>query len=283
MDHQEAFETAPPSRSEARARHPRPRLFGQYLLDAGAVAEADVAEALALMRLVNSPMGEIAVGEGILSRDQVTAILAAQRREDGHFLELASLMGVCHDRIEVLCSEQAVENLRFGDALVEIGAVTSTTLEEHLRAYDDEEHFSSPCVRRDASPLTRTVADLLPRVARRALRSAVRFSAARAWSGEALDVHATATSAAGDGLALGLSVEDAVARRFGPKRHAAWTHQLAPLLLADFVGVVMNIAHRKCGIERDCRIVPGVLPERGIVFDVAFEAGCGVLVLDAPG
>ena len=83
MEQQSVFETARPSHlAVPRTRSRLPRLFGRYLVEAGAIGAKDVAEALALMRLVNSPMGEIAVGEGLLSNVQVQTILDAQRQVD---------------------------------------------------------------------------------------------------------------------------------------------------------------------------------------------------------
>ncbi len=282
MDQQEVFETARPSALAAPPTRRPPRLFGQYLVSEGAISDADVEEALELMRLVNSPVGEIAVGEGLLSHEQVQAILDAQRHVDEHFFELAASMGLGGHDLEALCSDQAVENLRFGDALVEVGAITSTRLEEHLEAYDAEEHFARPCLPCASPKLARSVADLVPRLTRRAVGSAVRFSAARPWDGVALEVHATATSTGRTRLSLGLSVEASVADRLGP-RHVpatAWTRQLAPLLLADFVGLTMNIGVRKLGRTTEATLAPGELPLHGLCFDVAFESGGGVLVIN---
>ena len=284
MNHQEVFETARPSQLAAPSARPRPRLFGQFLVAQGAIGETDVNEALQLMRLVNSPVGEIAIGEGLLSRDQVDTILAAQRHIDGHFFELAASLGLGGQELEALCADQAIENLRFGDALVEVGAISSTALEEHLRVYEAEEHYATPMLSPGSTVLARCVADLLPRLARRALSTSVRFSSGRAWTGEAHDVHATATVRGQGGVSLGLSVEDVVANRLGPRRRTAataWARQLAPLLLADFVGLTMNMALQKMGTPRDGTLAPGELPVRGICFDIAFESGGGLLVIDA--
>lgn len=285
MDHQEVFETAHNSHAATPSPRRRPRLFGQFLIAQGAIRAQDVAEALQLMRLVNSPVGEIAIGEGLLSSDQVETILDAQRHVDEHFFELAASMGLGGHDLEALCSDQAVENLRFGDALVEVGAISSTALEEYLRAYDAEEHFATPCTPRGSSELARTAANLVPRLARRSLHSSVRFSSAREWDGEGLDVQAMAETRRCGGLALGLSVEDAVADRLGPRRHTpatAWARKLAPLLLADFVGLTLNMAQRKRGAVHESTLTLGQLPERGLCFDVAFENGAGILVIDDP-
>lgn len=284
MNQPQVFETAHPSQIAASpgARR-RPRLFGQYLVDEGAIGARDVEEALALMRLVNSPVGEIAVGEGLLSSDQVQTILDEQRRVDGRFFELAASLGLGGAQLEVLCSDQAVENLRFGDALVEVGAISSTALEDHLRAYDREEHFASLHLPGTPSALARTLADLVPRLARRALGSSLRFSSATPWDARGLDVHATAACGRDGGLALGLSVDHDVAGRLGPRTGDAatsWSRQLAPLLLADFVGLTLSMALRKHGLSsEDITLSPGELPVHGHAFDVAFEHGVGTLVI----
>ncbi len=285
MEQQSVFETARPIPLEVPpAPSRRPRLFGQYLVEEGIVEPNDVAEAVALMRLVNSPVGEIAVGEGLLSALQVQSILAAQREVDGRFFELAASMGLGGRRLESLCSNQAVENLRFGDALVEVGAISSTTLDEHVRAYDLEDHGPAPWLPRTASAFVRMVAELVPRLARRTLGSTVRFGALREWTGCGLDAHATASAQGSGSLCLGISVEHAVAAGLGPRdrpQGTSWAHQLAPVLLADFVGLTVSIAQRNLGLERDLRLAPGKLPSGGVCFDVAFEAGAGVLVIDA--
>ena len=286
MDQSQVFETARPSQLVTPpTRRRRPRLFGQYLVEEGAIAAHDVDEALQLMRLVNSPVGEIAVGEGLLSRDQVDTILEAQRRVDGRFLELAASLGLASEQLETLTSEQAVENLRFGDALVEVGAISSTALEQHLQAYDREEHFVSPHLPPTFGPLARTLVDLVPRLACRALGSSLRFSSASTWDGRAMDVHATAAWRAEGGVALGLSVEHAVASRLGPRNHDAatsWARQLAPVLLADFVGLTLTMAlHKQGHTDAEPTLAPAELPVRGLCFDVVFEHGAGILVIDA--
>ncbi|MBV1859602.1 MAG: hypothetical protein KUG77_14405 [Nannocystaceae bacterium] len=285
MEQQSVFETARPSHlAVPRTRSRLPRLFGRYLVEAGAIGAKDVAEALALMRLVNSPMGEIAVGEGLLSNVQVQTILDAQRQVDERFVELAASMGLGGDQLESLCSEQAVENLRFGDALVEVGAITSTALEEHLRIYDREDHWPAPSMPRTASDFARTTADLVPRLARRTIGSTMRFSAPRDWDGNGLDVHATASGNGDGGLCLGISVDHKVAAGLGPQESApatSWARQLAPVFLADFAGLAVNMAQRKLGFDRDLSLSPGELPIRGLCFDVALESGAGILVIDA--
>lgn len=283
MEQQPVFETAHPLQLAALpTQDRRPRLFGQYLVERGAIGARDVTEALDLMRLVNSPVGEIAVGEGLLSNTQVQSILNAQRQVDERFFELATSMGLGGHQLESLCSEQAVENLRFGDALVEVGAVTSTALDEYLRAYDCEDHWPSPRMPSTASALARTTAELVPRLARRMLGSSMRFGSARPWDGKRLDVHATASGT--DNLRLAISVDHEVAAGLGPHDHApatSWARQLAPVLLADFVGLTVSMAQRKLGLEHDVTLEPGGLPVRGVCFDVAFESGAGVFVLDA--
>lgn len=285
MDRQEVFETARPKQPATPPARNRPRLFGQFLVEQGAIRDADVREALELMRLVNSPVGEIAIGEGLLSEEQVQAILDAQRHVDGHFFELAASMGLGGRNLELLCEDQAVENLRFGDALVEVGAISSTALEDYLQAYDAEEHFGHPCLPGCTSELARAFSELLPRLARRSLHSSVRFSSARAWEGMALDVHATATTHSCGGLSVGLSVENSVVERLGPRRHTAaatWANKLAPLLLADFVGLTLDMAQRKRGVPHETTLAPRELPVRGWCFDVALESGGGLLILDVP-
>ncbi len=285
MEQQSEFETARPVQlAVPLTRRRLPRLFGQYLVDEGVIRAPDVTEALELMRLVNSPVGEIAVGEGLLSTVQVQTILDAQRRVDERFFELAASMGLGGDQLESLCADQAVENLRFGDALVEVGAVTSTALEEHLRVYDREDHWPAPSMPRTASARARMAAELVPRLARRTIGSTMRFGAPRAWDGEALDAHATASAGGAGRLSLGVSVDHHVAAGLGPQDSAAatsWAHKLAPVLLADFAGLTVNMAQRKLGLEGELTLTPGELPVRGVCFDVAFESGAGVLVIDA--
>lgn len=285
MEQQSEFETARPVQLAVPPRERRlPRLFGQYLVECGVIAAVDVAEAVELMRLVNSPVGEIAVGEGLLSVVQVQSILNEQRQVDGRFFELAASMGLGGDRLESLCAEQAVENLRFGDALVEVGAITSTTLEEHLRIYDQEQHWPAMSMPSTASAVAQMTADLIPRLARRTLGSTMRFGTSRTWDGDGLDVHATASTRGAHGMSLGVSVDHRVAAALssaGTAPATSWACQLAPILLADFTGLTVNMAQRKLGVEGDLTLAPGELPVRGICFDVAFESGAGMIVIDA--
>ncbi len=293
MSHHAAFETARPTHDELPpAPGAEPRLLGQYLVDIGAIDLDDVREALELMRLCNSPLGEIAVGEGVLSSRQLNTLLREQRAIDGQFSELAVALGMGEhvgDRLEDLSAEQDTDNLRFGDALVELGVLTSTALDTHLDRYEREELgglASLPEGVRGAS--LEEALDLFPRIARRSMQTAVRLGSARAWDGHAWDAHATASFAGPHGLALGLSVEVEVAATLGSHFDAdkiAWYRKLAPVLLADFIGMNAQMVRSKldpAGLEHgDVQLRPGEMPVRGLCFDLAFETGRGVLVLDA--
>lgn len=48
----------------------RPRLFGQWLVNRDVITAADLREALALMKAVNSTIGELAVAHGLVTAAQ---------------------------------------------------------------------------------------------------------------------------------------------------------------------------------------------------------------------
>ncbi len=297
MTHQAVFETARPAPAQTPDASPRarPRLFGGYLVDQGVVSQDDVDEALRLMRLLNSSIGELAVAEGVLSQRQADAIAREQRVVDGRWGELAVELGMgdaTGERIDELCAEQTLSNLRFSDALLELGILSATELDRQLDRYEREEADPAHCLSNLPSAYrtaaVQAVVEAFPRLCRRSMHGWVRMGNVRVWEQpEPWDVHATASFEGPHSLAIGLSLEHRVARTLSrgvDRDQRMWDLDLEPVLLAEFLGTVAQLVHGKVEPGRDQAIeiqrVPDELPVRGIAFDLAFGEGCGVLVLD---
>lgn len=274
-----AFKTSRPLPDQPPRGEVQPRLLGQYLVDRGVVSMDDISEAVELMRLVNSRVGELAVGEGVLTSAQVETIVEKQRSIDGHFSELAVALGIHSDAepLEALCAEQARENLRIGDALIELGSITATELEQHVARFESQELDIDAAPH---SPAARTVIELFPRLSRRVLASSVRMGSARVWDRRGWDMHASARCGP---LHVGLTVEHAVATNFERGRESAHENA-APRLLAEFLGMTAQMVGERLGSENLGRelpeLTPDELPTQGNAYDLAFETGRGVLVLD---
>jgi hypothetical protein len=207
--------TSTPSTASLRRAARRPRLFGQWLIDIAAISQAELREALALMRAVNSSIGELAISHGLVTAAQAAEINELQRHVDGRWGEIAIALGVGRStaaRIEQLAWEQQLENLRLSDALVELDLLSATEVEARLAEFEQSMVRDENEIDDDARTWVDSIVDGLPRMLSRVLGSPTRVNAARSWDGTAYDHHAQAVIAGPRGCTIALSMERAVAR-----------------------------------------------------------------------
>jgi len=199
----------------AAAVRARPRLFGQWLVNRGLMTAADLREALALMRAVNSTIGELAVAHGLVTASQAEEIGELQRHVDGRWGDIAIALGVGRAtaaRIEQIAWEQQIENLRLSDALVELGFLSATEVEDLLAEFDDDAESGATDLDAETRARIEVLTEGLPRLLRRVLGGAARMSAPRPADGVRYEYAAQFTMVGPSGCTIGVSVDRRVAR-----------------------------------------------------------------------
>lgn len=103
-----------------------------YLLDRGVVTAEQVGWAFDRQRESRPPLGSLAIAEAALSpRDVITILHWQQAETPRRFGEIAIGLGyLSEDEVERLLSEQARQTLSLADALVELGLVDEAICRE---------------------------------------------------------------------------------------------------------------------------------------------------------
>ncbi len=118
----------------------KPLFFGQYLLDKEVITEQQLNDAVEYQRNHVERIGEIAVKEGYLTRDQARKVNFEQRLTDKMFGELAVSMGYLNEeQLERILTEQKNNHVHIGEALVKKGALTEQDLKRYLIDYNEEQ------------------------------------------------------------------------------------------------------------------------------------------------
>lgn len=297
---------SPVATRAGRSDAPPARLFGRYLVDEGAIEASDLRAALAVMAATNQTIGELAVARGLLSEAQAEHIAKLQRHVDAPWGEVASALergGLTAFQVETLLWEQTTVNLRIGDALIEVGALSPTEVDDWRSRYEANQPVPGWAVPWwagsgqtgvDEDVLgARLAVQSLPRVIGRLMRTPAQVDAPRGWHGPPPpDGHAASISIEGpEGVDLLLWATGSVATRFA-ERMGQPTADLCPgaaKALAEVLEVlaayvVRHLADASHGDERPAatfgapRFDDG--PERGLAFPVTTGLGDAVLVID---
>lgn len=267
------------------------RLFGQFLVDEGAIAQEDLDEALGLMSAVNVTLGDLAVERGLISRHEAEEINRLQRCIDGRWGEIALTLGLGRltpERIEELHWQQESQNLRLTDALVQLGAVCPTEVEAYLEQFDALlGSAGGPPLPSDWNQsCAQDLVDVLPRVFLRVLRSPLRIGPARSWDRVPLDVHAQISlETEFEHLTVGLSVQERVAEAFGRRLQQSVTGCTSSMHVLAFTHLLVDHVRRRIEARTQERVItiPGAsehLPETGLALDLVSSEGRSILVLD---
>jgi len=267
-----------------------PRLFGQWLVDRDVITRVDLREALALMRAVNSTIGELAVAHGLVTSAQAEEINELQRHVDGRWGDIAIALGVGRAtaaRIEQLAWDQQVENLRLSDALVELGFVSPTEVDDLLAQFDNEKD-DAPVLDSATRARLEALSEGLPRLLRRVLGDAVRMSAPRPAEGEGYDFCAQFTLQGDHPCTIGMSVDRRVAKAFaealrvdvgGPPSPRLDT-AVGALLVLFGAHLARRLDAPATGGYRAMPPVAGSMPVGRWAVDLALAAGKCVVVID---
>jgi len=269
--------------SGAGLRIARPRLFGQFLVDAGVLSRAELAEALTLMRALNSSIGELAVAHGLVTRQQAERIHALQRQVDGRWGEIAIALGIggaTAQRIERLAWEQDLANLRLSDAIVELGFASATEIDRLHAEFEDGTWQAAEAV--DAT--IELVLEGLPRLVGRTLGSPVRAGVPRPHDRTSLPHHVELAVVGPTSLVVGIAVDRSLSRAIAvalPEDDSRPARVEAGL--AALAGIVGDHVRRRLDTRALGHALgsarAGSLPTTGTALDLALADGEALLVL----
>ena len=116
------------------------KFFGQYLLLEGAVSMEQLREALQLMEREHRVLGELAVQEKLLTRDQANEINQEQLNRDLPFGKLAVEQGLLsEEQVQILIRKQNEGRVRIGEAFLRLGYLDQATVDKHLAKFQSEQ------------------------------------------------------------------------------------------------------------------------------------------------
>jgi len=113
-------------------------LFGQFLLERGAIDPDQLGQALDFQIANKRVLGELALEQGLLDEEAISRIVRHQRHEDKDFGGIAVELGlISEDTLEDLLKEQQRSNLRLGEVLVKLDILSQQDLEVELAAFEE--------------------------------------------------------------------------------------------------------------------------------------------------
>ncbi len=110
--------------------------FGHYLLKKDLITPKQLIEARIYQIRNNKKVGALAQERGWLKEDQVYRVLAIQEETGGRFCEIAVAENLLTKKqVNELLKLQGDKYMYFGEALVQIGALTEEEVSRHLKDY----------------------------------------------------------------------------------------------------------------------------------------------------
>ena len=123
--------------TQTPATNPNPIFFGQYLLQAEIITEAQLQEALALQERHNQLLGQLALSRGYLNEDQIRETTREQKLLDLPFGVIALRKKfLTPKQLDDLLFSQIVATTLIGEALVELGHLPASDLGRLLKEYN---------------------------------------------------------------------------------------------------------------------------------------------------
>ncbi|MBN2289056.1 MAG: hypothetical protein JXQ83_06950 [Candidatus Glassbacteria bacterium] len=111
-------------------------LFGQFLLECGAIDSDQLKQALDYQRAHNRVLGELAVEKGLLNETAISRIIERQRVVDKDFGGIAVELGLLSEKtLDELLREQQRSHLRLGDVLVKLDILDQRDLKKQLEDF----------------------------------------------------------------------------------------------------------------------------------------------------
>lgn len=119
------------------------QFFGNYLLSKQAVSREQLIHAIQEQHSRHLKLGTLAIHAGLMTANQVDAIVIRQTHEDKRFGELAIEEGfLTEDQVVELLQSQTPDYLLIGQSLVDDGILTNTDLEQLIASYQSENQLS---------------------------------------------------------------------------------------------------------------------------------------------
>lgn len=289
-----------PTVDQRRLRDREPTgLLGQFLVDQGAITADELSAALSLMGTLNERIGTLAVARGWLTQRQADHIAGLQRTIDARWGDIAVALeegGLTPDQLEELRWEQTEDNLRLGDALVDVGALSCSEAEAWLARHEAAKSVSVVMAddpRGEYDPI-RHAADGLPRVLLRRVGLHAAVSMPRVFRATSAHDHkrsAMVRLTGGWSTTLGLSLSPRLARALsgraadrGPRKDRA------ARVVGDLLEVLAHYIARRLDCDHAAQHDPcvvgsvemGAFPSEGLSFTVATDFGDALLVVDNP-
>ncbi len=120
------------------------KLFGEFLMDKGLVDVETLVIALDQQRQHNSPLGQVALKNGLINKKDLYNILTEQRKpesRDKSFGLIALELDILTiEQVDALVARQSETNLLLGEILVEEGALSKNQLDQCLQEFYAQEN-----------------------------------------------------------------------------------------------------------------------------------------------
>jgi hypothetical protein len=158
--------------------------FGNYLLNAGLLTNAQLSEILAYEQAVKVKLGILAMNAGLMTAAQVEEVHNLQRQKDQKFGQLAESLGyLSAEQVEALLSLQGKGHLSVMQAITDKGYLSLAAVERALAAFREEYGLTEQNEEADKQIVKRLAdfsaagdnAELLYNYAGLTLRNIVRF------------------------------------------------------------------------------------------------------------
>jgi hypothetical protein len=272
------------------------RFFGDFLIERGIAARADVSAAARRMREVNQTLAAMAQERGWLTQVQVEQIHTRQLARGRVWGEQAVELGLLEPaQVVRLLADQRARHIRLGEALLERGAISRPALERALAEFAEERALAGATGRRLPESLGRCapalhVLEHFSALTVRIARVQTRLGAAQEWKGAADHEYRARIRLAGrDPLELGIASGADFAAVLAEGWLGLEPDQLEHAPLLELVGELLRLlaywARDRCARE-GLQLEPGAVehdavPDSGTAVEFAAPYGRGLLILSA--
>ncbi len=271
------------------------KFFGQYLIEEGEVDAAQLREGLDLLSRTNKALGEIAVEQGMMSRQDADAANLQQRSIDKPYGDLCVELGLLTSQQLVECLRiQSATRLLIGQALVQLGHLSEDRLSEMLDRFKvDQAPYAVSGTASLPDPLSNNriapyVVDLLPKFALRVAGITVKIGHAQLLEEVPNLPYRVSVPIHGPrGLDVTLIGDSRFCRKLAAAAAGMGEAALDEDLITDGVGEFLNVlcGNTMCALERDGVSTELGVPDRnaevadGWIFELATTTGRASLVL----
>jgi hypothetical protein len=266
--------------------------FGQFLIDEQVINEDALHQAIDLAAKENARIGALGVEKGYLCESQVEVIQLEQRNADVLFADLAvELEMLTRDQATALVQEQKRRHKPIGEALVELGFLDASELDDLLDRYHlcqldlDAAHLGLPFELCDDDLFAYLVA-YFPVLFRRITQVPMKLQAGKNFPGRSNLPFRASVSIEGDcPVTIGIAACPELASRIATGLGDGSSSDPNGEEVREFAEIFSDAgcrAVRRDGLSaRAGEVRRGQLPKQGFWFPATTPFGRGMLVLDA--